>query len=554
MNSKLLLIPLGGMGEIGKNMYVFQYKNEIVVVDAGLKFPEDEMLGIDYVIPNITYLLENRQKVKAIVLTHGHEDHIGALPYVLRQLNVPVYGTRLTLGLLKVKLDEFGVQASLNEVRAGDTIDLGNFKVGLFHVNHSIPDSVGIAIRTPVGTVLHTGDFKLDQTPVDGRVTDYYALTHYGQEGVLALLSDSTNAHRAGYTKSERDVGKTFDDIFNRAAGRIIVASFASNIHRLQQVFDTAVRYNRKVAVVGRSMINNVNTASELGYLTYPEACYVSLDEINRLSAERVVIISTGSQGEPLSGLTRMAAGSHPRISIMPGDTVIFSSTPVPGNEKLVSKVIDGISKAGANVIYQGLADVHVSGHASREELKLIINMVRPKFMIPFHGEYRHQAAFTQLAQQMGYSEDAVLCVENGDIVEFGPDSASIGGKVTAGSVLVDGIGVGDVGNVVLRDRQHLAADGVLVAAATIDRQSKKIVAGPDLISRGFVYVKESEELLTLATEQVSKALQKAIEESTDWVAMRGAIKDTLSNFVYEKTRRRPVILPVLLEAKKPSS
>ena len=554
MSSKLLLIPLGGMGEIGKNMYVFQYQDEIVVVDSGLKFPEDEMLGIDYVIPNISYLLENKSKVKAIVLTHGHEDHIGALPYVLTQLNVPVYGTRLTLGLLKVKLDEHRVQATLNEVRAGDTINIGSFKLGLFQVNHSIPDSVGIAVQTAVGTVLHTGDFKLDQTPVDGKVTDYYALTHYGRDGVLALLADSTNAHRPGYTKSEREVGKTFDEIFNRTTGRIIVASFASNIHRIQQVFDTAVKYNRKVAVVGRSMINNVNTSTELGYLTYPPSCHVSLEDINRLSADRVVIISTGSQGEPLSGLTRMAAGSHPRVSIVPGDTVIFSSTPVPGNEKLVSRVIDGISKAGADVIYQGIADVHVSGHASREELKLIINMVKPKFMIPFHGEYRHQAAFAQIARQMGYADDTVLCVENGDVVEFTKDSARVTGKVTAGSVMVDGIGVGDVGNVVLRDRHHLAADGVLVVAATIDRQGKRIIAGPDLISRGFVYVKESEELMGLATDQVTQALKKAIEESTDWGSMRSAIRDTLSNFVYEKTRRRPVILPVLLEAKKTPS
>ncbi|KAF0195346.1 MAG: ribonuclease J [Bacillota bacterium] len=551
MTDKLTLIPLGGMGEIGKNMYVFQYKDDIIVVDAGLKFPEDEMYGIDYVIPNITYLVENQKKVKAIFLTHGHEDHIGALPYVLRQLNVPVYGTRLTLGLLKVKLDEFNIAANLKEIRAGDETNIGGFIIKAIHVNHSIPDCVGFAIKSPIGTIYHSGDFKIDQTPVDGRVTDYYALTQLGNNGVLAFLSDSTNAHRLGYTKSEREVGKTFDEIFARTTGRIILASFASNIHRIQQVFDTALRFKRKVAVVGRSMVNNVKISTELGYLTYPETAYVEIEEINRLSADKVVIITTGSQGEPLSGLTRMASGSHPRISIVPGDTVIFSSTPVPGNEKLVSKVIDGLSKAGANVIYQGIADVHVSGHASREELKLMINMVKPRFMIPFHGEFRHQTAFAQLAEQMGYEENAILCVKNGDVVEFTADSARVTSKVTSGSVLVDGIGVGDVGNVVLRDRQQLAADGVLVAAVTIDRANRKILAGPDLISRGFVYVRESESLLKEATQQVTATLTKAIQESTEWSSLRSAMRESLANFLYEKTRRRPVILPVILELNK---
>lgn len=551
MNDKITFIPLGGMGEIGKNMYVFQYRDDIVVVDAGLKFPEDEMYGIDYVIPNISYLMEHQKKVKAIVLTHGHEDHIGALPYVLKQLKVPVYGTRLTLGLLKVKLEEFNVDANLKEIKAGDELAIGSFRIKAIHVNHSIPDCVAFAIKTPVGTILHTGDFKIDQTPVDGKVTDYYALTQLGNEGVLALLSDSTNAHRQGYTKSERDVGKTFDDIFSRTTGRIIVATFASNIHRIQQVFDTAVRFRRKVAVVGRSMVNNVTTSAELGYLTYPESVSVEIEEINRLPADKVVIITTGSQGEPLSGLTRMATGSHPRISIVPGDTVIFSSTPVPGNEKLVSRVIDGLSKAGANVIYQGIADVHVSGHASREELKLIINMVKPKYMLPFHGEFRHQTAFSQLAQQMGFAENTILCVENGDVIEFTRDSASITSKVTAGSVLVDGIGVGDVGNVVLRDRQQLAADGVLVAAVTIDRSTRRILAGPDLISRGFVYVRESEGLMKEATQLVTATLTKALLDSTDWASLRSSMRESLANFLYEKTRRRPVILPVILENNK---
>jgi len=539
------------MGEIGKNMFAYQFRDEIVVVDAGLKFPEDEMFGVDYVIPNITYLVENQAKVKAIFLTHGHEDHIGALPYVLKQLPVPVYGTRLTIGLLKVKLDEHNLDATLKEVKAGEEVQVGGFRLLCFHVNHSIPDSIGLAIKTPVGTILHTGDFKLDQTPVDGKVTDYYTLTKLGNEGILGMLSDSTNAHRPGYTKSERDVGKVFEDIFSKTKGRLIVATFASNIHRIQQVFDTAVRYRRKVAVVGRSMIKNVETATELGYLTYPDSAYIEIEEIDNMAADRVVIISTGSQGEPLSGLTRMASGSHPRISIVPGDTVIFSSTPVPGNEKLVSKVIDSLAKAGARVIYQGIADVHVSGHASREELKLLINMTRPKFMVPCHGEYRHQAAFADLAQLMGYEASAVLSVENGDVVEFTAESARVTGKVPAGSVLVDGIGVGDVGNVVLRDRQQLAADGVMVVAATIDRSTRKVIAGPDIISRGFVYVKESEGLLSQAELNVSVALHKALQESTDWIALRSAIREPLANFLYEKTRRRPMILPVLLETNR---
>ncbi|MDP3058990.1 MAG: ribonuclease J [bacterium] len=548
MIDKLLMIPLGGMGEIGKNMYVFQYKDDIVVVDAGLKFPEDEMLGIDYVIPNITYLIENQKKVRAIVLTHGHEDHIGALPYVLKQLNVPVYGTRLTLGLLRVKLVEHGVSPNLIEVKAGDEIAIGVFNVTLINVNHSIPDSVGLAIKSPVGTIIHSGDFKIDQTPVDGKVTDYFTLTKLGNEGVLALLSDSTNAHREGYTKSEMTVGKVFDEIFSRAPGRIIMATFASNIHRVQQAFDTAIKFNRKVAVVGRSMESNVKTSTALNYLKYPSSAYVSINDIDKLPAERVVIISTGSQGEPLSALARMAAGTHQRITIVPGDTVILSSTPVPGNEKLVSRVIDGLAKAGANVIYQGIADVHVSGHASREELKLIINMVKPIYMLPFHGEFRHQAAFRQLGEQMGYSLQNIFCLENGDVIEFSPDSAVVTGKVTAGSVLVDGIGVGDVGNVVLRDRQQLAADGVLVAAITINRSQRKIIAGPDIISRGFVYVKESEALMQQAQLLVTQALARAMQDSTDWGSLRSAVKEALAQLLYDKTGRRPMILPVLLE------
>jgi ribonuclease J len=544
------VIPLGGMGEIGKNMYVFQSGDDILVVDAGLKFPEDEMLGIDFVIPNFSYLVENQHKLRGIVLTHGHEDHIGGIPYLLQKIQAPIYGTRLTLGILQGKLDEHGIQADTREVRAGEEISLGeSFRVRFIRINHSIPDGVALAIETPLGAIIHSGDFKFDQTPVDGQVTDYQTLAEYGRKGVLALFADATNAHRRGYTPSERLVGRTFEQIFNQTQGRILIATFASNIHRIQQAFDTAMEYQRKVAVVGRSMVNNVRVAHELGYLNFPDGICVDPEEINNFPPEKMVVLTTGSQGEPLSGLSRMANQSHNRLTIVPGDTVIMSSTPVPGNEKLVNRVIDGLSRAGADVISQAEADVHVSGHASQEELKLMMNLVRPRYTVPFHGEYRHVAAYRHLAEQVGIPPENILAPENGDVLEFSENGARITGRVSAGSVLVDGLGIGDVGSVVLRDRQQLARDGMVVAVVTIDRVTKSIKAGPDIITRGFVYVRESEDLLCEAEEQVRQALVKCLQnEAADWAELKAAARDVLSGLLYERTKRRPMILPIIME------
>ncbi|MGI6345004.1 MAG: ribonuclease J [Bacillota bacterium] len=544
------VIPLGGMGEIGKNMYVFQSGDDILVVDAGLKFPEDEMLGIDFVIPNFSYLVENQHKLRGIVLTHGHEDHIGGIPYLLQKIQAPIYGTRLTLGILQGKLDEHGIQADTREVRAGEEISLGeSFRVRFIRINHSIPDGVALAIETPLGAIIHSGDFKFDQTPVDGQVTDYQTLAEYGRKGVLALFADATNAHRRGYTPSERLVGRTFEQIFNQTQGRILIATFASNIHRIQQAFDTAMEYQRKVAVVGRSMVNNVRVAHELGYLNFPDGICVDPEEINNFPPEKMVVLTTGSQGEPLSGLSRMANQSHNRLTIVPGDTVIMSSTPVPGNEKLVNRVIDGLSRAGADVISQAEADVHVSGHASQEELKLMMNLVRPRYTVPFHGEYRHVAAYRHLAEQVGIPPENILAPENGDVLEFSENGARITGRVSAGSVLVDGLGIGDVGSVVLRDRQQLARDGMVVAVVTIDRVTKSIKAGPDIITRGFVYVRESEDLLCEAEEQVRQALVKCLQnEGADWAELKAAARDVLSGLLYERTKRRPMILPIIME------
>lgn len=548
--TKVQLAALGGTGEIGKNMYFVRCQDDIIVIDAGLKFPEDEMLGVDLVIPNITYLAENKDKVRGILLTHGHEDHIGAIPYILDQLDVPIFGTRLTLGLLQGKLDERGLKADTHVVHAGQTISLGrHFKVNFIHMNHSIPDGVALAIETPLGVIIHSGDFKFDQTPVDGRVADYHTIAQYGRQGVLAVLCDSTNAHRPGYTPSEKIVGRTFDDIFGKTRDRIIIATFASNIHRIQQAFDVAMKHGRKVAVVGRSMINNVKIAHELGYLNFPDEIHIPLEEVDRYPAHRVLILSTGSQGEPLSGLTRMAAQSHNKVNIVPGDTVILSSTPVPGNEKLVNRVINGLAKAGARVIYQGVADVHVSGHASQEEIKLLLNLARPKYVIPFHGEYRHITAYGRLVDDLGMPQDSVIPLSNGDVLEFCEEGARIAGRVPAGIVLVDGLGIGDVGNVVLRDRQLLAQDGVLVMVVTINRKERKLAAGPDIVTRGFVYVRESEDLICHAKEQVQRALEECLRsEVTDWAALKSAAKEALGSFLFERTKRRPMILPIIME------
>lgn len=550
-DTKLSLIPLGGLGEIGKNMMVVKYGDNILVIDSGLMFPEEEMLGIDIVIPDITYLLENREMVKGIVLTHGHEDHIGALPYVLRQINVPVYGTKLTLGLLQGKLKENDVAggATLNVVKPRDVVDIGPFKVEFVRVSHSIPDAVAVAIHTPIGTVVHTGDFKFDQTPVDNQITDFPRLAELGQQGVLVLMSDSTNVERPGFTLSEKIVGNTFDETFRAATGRIIVATFASNVHRLQQAIATAYKYDRKVAIAGRSMVNVVGIASELGYINFPKEIFVELDEINRLPADRVAILTTGSQGEPMSALTRMAMSDHRQVDIMPGDTVIISATPIPGNEKLVAKTIDHLFKQGADVIYESFSGIHVSGHPSQEELKMMINLVRPKYFVPVHGEYRHLIKHANLAAELGIPRENIFVGENGLVLEFKKNSARANGRVTAGRVLVDGLGVGDVGNIVLRDRKQLSQDGILIVVVTINKEQGLVAAGPDIVSRGFVYVRESEELMEEAKEKVKQALLKCEEKGiTEWAAIKSNVRDAVSKYLYEKTRRRPMILPIIME------
>lgn len=548
---KVAIIPLGGLGEIGKNMMAVKYGENILVVDCGMMFPEEELLGIDVVIPDITYLLENREQVRAIVLTHGHEDHIGALPYVLRQINLPVYGTCLTLGILQGKLKEHGLEreAILHRVKPRDVVNIGPFKVEFIRVSHSVPDAVSVAIHTPVGTIVHTGDFKLDQTPVDGAVTDFFRFAQLGEKGVLALLSDSTNVERPGYTMSESVVGQTFDETFRQARERIIVATFASNVHRLQQAITTAHRYDRKVAVVGRSMINVLSIAHELGYLKIPDGTLVELDEAARLPKNKIVYLSTGSQGEPMSALTRMAMGDHRQVEILPGDTVIISATPIPGNEKLVARIIDQLFKQGAQVIYEAVSGIHVSGHPSQEELKLMINMTRPKFFIPVHGEYRMLIKHARLAREMGIPEKNIFVLENGQVLELSRKSGRVTGRVTAGRVLVDGLGVGDVGNIVLRDRKQLSQDGILIVVVTINRESGQIMAGPDIVSRGFVYVRESEPLLEEAREKVKGALEKCTERGlTEWSSIKSQVRDVLGKFLYEKTRRRPMILPIIME------
>lgn len=547
---KVQIIPLGGLGEIGKNSMAIRYRDDIVLVDFGLMFPEDELLGIDVVIPDASYLLENRDLLKGIVLTHGHEDHIGALPYMLPQLDVPVYGTRLTLGLLEGKLDEHlpGFPADLRVVRPRDIVDIGSFKVEFIRVSHSIPDAVAVAVHTPVGVILHTGDFKFDHTPVDGEIIDFHRFSQLGEKGVLVLLSDSTNVERPGYTMSERVVGETFDDTFRNSRSRIIVATFASNIHRIQQAIMVAERYKRKVAVAGRSIVNVVNIAHKLGYLQIPRGLMVELEEANRLPRREVVILTTGSQGEPMSALTRMAMADHKLVEIMPGDTVIISAVPIPGNEKLVARVIDQLFKRGAEVLYEAVSGFHVSGHPSQEELKLMLNLTRPKFFIPIHGEYRMLKQHAELAKDVGIKTDNIFIAENGQIVEFTQKSGRVSGRVTAGRVLVDGLGVGDVGNIVLRDRKQLAQDGILIVVLALSPESG-VVAGPDMVSRGFVYMRESEQLLEEAKELVKSALDKcSVRGTTEWASIKSQVRDVLGRFLYDRTRRRPMILPIIME------
>ncbi|MCG8500625.1 MAG: ribonuclease J [Firmicutes bacterium] len=549
--SNLKIIPLGGLNEIGKNITVFEYKDDIIVLDCGLAFPEDEMLGVDLVIPDTTYLVKNKEKIKAIVLTHGHEDHIGALPYVLREINAPVYGTKLTLGLVGNKLKEHGLlsKVKLKRSQPGDVVSLGAFKVEFIRSTHSIADSVAIAIHTPVGVVVHTGDFKIDYTPIEGEMIDLARFGQLGKMGVLALMADSTNVERAGYTMSERTVGEAFEEIFRYCNQRILVATFASNVHRVQQVINAAVNYGRKVAICGRSMVNVVNVAMELGYLSVPEGTLIDIDDIKRYKSNQIVIVTTGSQGEPMSALTRMAFSDHRKVEIVTGDLVIISANPIPGNEKLISKVINELFKRGADVIYESLADIHVSGHACKEELKLIHSLVKPKYFIPVHGEYRHLKQHANLAESMGMKKQNIFVMDIGNILEMNEKSAKKAGSVSAGKVLVDGLGVGDVGNIVLRDRKHLAQDGLIVVVVTISGENGQVIAGPDIISRGFVYVRESEALMEEVRGVTKTALEECEEKKiTDWSTIKAKVKDRLSQFLYGKTKRKPMILPVIME------
>jgi len=550
---KLLVFALGGVGEIGKNMYVIQYGGDIVVVDSGLKFPEEDMLGIDIVIPDISYLTDNRDKVRGILITHGHEDHIGGLPYVLKHLNVPVYGTKLTLGLIEGKLKEAGLLGETKRIliNADSEVQLGSIRATFFRTNHSIPDSVGVCLDTPEGTVVHTGDFKFDHTPVNDQYADLQRMAAIGSRGVLALLSDSTNAERPGFTPSESNIGTEFEDIFRKATQRVVVATFASNVHRIQQVINAAMATKRKIAIVGRSMVNVVTIASELGYLNIPEGMLIEPEEVNKMAADRVVVLSTGSQGEPMSALTRMARSTHRKIDILPGDTVIIAATPIPGNEKYVGRTVDELFRLGAHVIYGpgSVSGVHVSGHGSQEELKLMLNLIKPKYFIPIHGEYRMLRQHALLAEAIGVERENIFIVDNGDTVEFQSGQARKGSKVQAGNVLIDGLGVGDVGNIVLRDRKLLSQDGILVVVVTLSKQDGTILSGPDIISRGFVYVRESEGLLEEANRIVTSTLTKLMSDKVnEWASLKTNVKDALGRFLYEQTRRRPMILPIIME------
>ena len=551
--SNLKFYALGGLDEIGKNMYVYEYGDDILVVDSGLAFPDDEMPGIDLVIPDISYLVKNKNKILGIIITHGHEDHIGALPYVLKELNVPVYATNLTVGLIKYKLSEHGILNScrLNTIKAGNKLKLGAFTIEVIHSNHSIADSVMFAIHSPVGTVIHTGDFKIDCTPIDGSMIDLAKLGELGKKGVLALVSDSTNAERAGYTMSERSVGAKFDEIFSTATDkRIIVATFASNIHRVQQVINSAVKYGRKVAVSGRSMENILVVASELGYMKIPKRTVIKLDEVKRYPSNKVVVCTTGSQGEPMAGLARMATNDHKMIEITANDVVVISASPIPGNEKMISKVVDELFKKGAEVIYNALDDIHVSGHAKAEELKIIIGITKPKYFIPVHGEHRHLMLHKHLAEVMGVPNQNCFIMGLGQVFETDGKTAKINGSVPSGKVLIDGLGVGDVGNIVLRDRKHLAQDGLIVIIISIDSTSGEVISEPDIISRGFVYVRESEDLIVEIRKRTLEAIADCPYEryQKDWGALKIAVRSHLNTYLYQKTKRSPMLLPVIVE------
>ena len=548
-NMKLKVIPIGGLGLIGMNITAFEYNDSIIIVDCGMAFPENDMLGIDVVIPDVTYLKDNIDKVKGMVFTHGHEDHIGALPYILRELNVPLYATKLTMGLIERKLTEHNLMRGTKRkvVRPGQSINLGEFRIEFIKTNHSIQDAVALAIYSPAGIVVHTGDFKVDYTPVFGDAIDLQRFAEIGKKGVLALMCDSTNAERPGFTASERTVGHTIDNLFaENKDHRIIIATFASNVDRVQQIINTAYKYGRKVVVEGRSMVNVIATASELGYLNIPDNTLIELEQMKNYPDNQMVLITTGSQGESMAALSRMAASVHKKVVIKPGDTVIFSSNPIPGNEKAVSKVINELYMKGANVIFQ---DVHVSGHACQEEIKLIYTLVHPKYAIPVHGEYRHLKAQANLAEGLGIEKDHIFILKTGDVLEMDDESAKVTGHVQTGSILVDGLGVGDVGNIVLRDRQHLAEDGIVIAVLTLERYSNQILSGPDIVSRGFVYVREAEGLMEEAREIVQTAMEGCISHHvTDWGKMKTAIRDTLGEFLWKRTKRRPMILPIIME------
>lgn len=546
---KLRIIPLGGLEQIGMNITAFEFEDSIIVVDCGLAFPEDDMLGIDLVIPDISYLKDNISKVKGFVITHGHEDHIGALPYVLKEINIPVYATKLTVGLIDNKLKEHGLLKKVKRkvVKHGQSINLGAFRVEFIKTNHSIQDASALAIYSPAGTIVHTGDFKVDYTPVFGDAIDLQRFGEIGKKGVLALMCDSTNAERKGFTMSERTVGRTFDNIFAEHKNtRIIIATFASNVDRVQQIINSAYKYGRKVVVEGRSMVNVIGTASELGYLNIPDNTLIEIEQMKNYPDEQMVLITTGSQGESMAALSRMAADVHKKVTIKPGDTVIFSSNPIPGNEKAVSKVINELSMKGADVIFQ---DAHVSGHACQEEIKLIYSLVRPKYAIPVHGEYRHLKAQAEIAKSLGIEKENIFILSSGDVLELDDSQAKVVNHVQTGAIFVDGLGVGDVGNIVLRDRQHLAEDGILIVVLTLEKHSNMVMAGPDIVSRGFVYVRESESLMEEARHVVENSLDYCMDKKiTDWGKIKNNVKESLGDFLWKKTKRNPMILPIIME------
>ena len=551
--SNVKIIPLGGLLEIGKNITVIEYEDDIIIIDCGLGFPEDDMLGVDLVIPDITYLEKYKDKIRGLVVTHGHEDHIGGIPYLLKQINVPIpiYATKLTVGLIENKLEEHNLLKStkIKQVRPGQVITLGSMKVEFIKITHSIPDACALAIHTPAGTIVHTGDFKIDYTPIDGEIIDLGRLATLGNKGVLALMSDSTNAERKGYTMSESNVGEILDKLFINCTKRIVVATFSSNVHRVQQIVNSAVKYKRKIAVCGRNMINMIETARRLGYIKVPDNVFIDIDTINSYPDDSLVIITTGSQGEPMSALTRMASGEHKKVQITPNDFIIISANPIPGNEKYISKVIDDLMAIGAEVIYNALQEIHVSGHACQEEQKLMITLVKPKYFIPVHGEYRQLIAHSETAKKVGIPNENIFITENGQVLELNEDEAKFTGHVQSGKVLVDGLGIGDVGNIVLKDRQKLSQDGLIVIVLTLDPRSGKIVAGPDVISRGFVYVRESENLMEEIKRLLREELWKCEEKHiTDWATLKLVIREQLGDYIYKKTKRQPMLIPIIME------